>query len=307
MNANKNIIKKFHGSDGNMKCGFGNFGFPAVKTCPGACAAKCDCAKLGFCYAWLNELTYPNVLQIHQENLELLKEDMDEFFSQLDGWIKANGYTVVRPQESGDFVSLEYARRLYEYAKEHKDIEFFTFTKNWFLPGWDFINDLKFWELPNFHLRMSEWGNLICPPELRKYYKVAKAIPVYDLEEVEADGYKHCNGNCETCEMCLHDDYDVYFIIHGAKAQFPIPAEYAVTRKTKVSEDVLETGEFHKFPTGKTINGIRDRIAKDYGKSKDYEYKTELLRTVYILLKEGKITLYKEGFVISNDVLNEIN
>ena len=99
----------------------------------------------------------------------------------------------------------------------------------------------------------------------------------------------------------------MYFIIHGAKAQFPIPAEYAVTRKTKVSEDVLATGEFHKFPTGKTINGIRDRIAKDYGKSKDYEYKTELLRTVYILLKEGKITLYKEGFVISNDVLNEIN
>jgi hypothetical protein len=98
----------------------------------------------------------------------------------------------------------------------------------------------------------------------------------------------------------------VYFIIHGSKAQFPIPAEFALSRKVKVTPEILATGEFHKYPTGKTINGIRDRIAKDYGKNRDYEYKTELLRTVYKLLIAGKIVLYKEGFVVSEEVLSEL-
>jgi hypothetical protein len=295
-------MKKIHISNGNSKCGFANFGFPAVKTCPGACAANCDCAKLGFCYAWLNELQYPQVLEAHQENLDLYREDPDGFFDQLD---KATRWErVVRPTESGDFPDKEFAKRLYEFAEARQNIEFFTFTKNWVL--WDFVEELPFWKLPNFHLRLSEWGPLTVPAEIRKYYKVAKAIPIYDLEATEANGYKHCGGNCENCQMCLSDEYDVYFIIHGSKAQFPIPAEFALSRKVKVTPEILATGEFHKYPTGKTINGIRDRIAKDYGKNRDYEYKTELLRTVYKLLIAGKIVLYKEGFVVSEEVLSEL-
>lgn len=299
-------MKKLHYSLGNIKCGFLNFGFPAVKTCPGACAAGCDCAKLGFCYAWLNELQYPNLLELHIENIELFKEDPDEFFRQLDDAIQTTGAEVVRPTESGDMPNKEFAKQLYEFAKARPDVRFFTFTKNWVLPNWDFIEELPFWKLPNFFLRLSEWGNLVVPEKLKKYYRVAKAIPIYDLDATEAAGYKHCGGNCENCQMCLSDEFDVFFIIHGTKAQFPIPAEFALSRKVKVTPEILETGEFHKFPTGKTINGIRDRIARDYGKSSDYEYKTELLRTVYKLLQRGKIVLYKEGFVISGDVLEQV-
>ena len=293
---------KLHWSDGNGKCAYPYWGLPAIKCCPGARYAGCDCAKEGICYAFLDELRAPDSKRNHEENLSLWLNDpleferqLDELYYEIEKKAKQKGETpFARPSESGDMPDKEYAKMLIRVMERHPNVFTFFFTKNYVLPDWDFINELPFWKLPNCNLMMSEWGNVKPSAELRKYYKVAKAIEIYDVETTEAEGYLHCNGKCRECDaLCKDKNGDnCYFILHGAKAKFPIP-DY-MKEAVKVAED---TPGFHKFG-GKTINGLNLNYCKVNGIS-TYDGRVKMLREVWEMLKRGDIKVFKNVYLVT--------
>ena len=140
---------------------------------------------------------------------------------------------------------------------------------------------------------MSEWGAVKVTDELRKYYNVAKAIEIYDVAETEADGYQHCNGKCKSCNICKSKTGgDCYFILHGAKAKFPIPDSMRVNKN--ISEDMPG---FYKFG-GNTINGINLNYCKANGIG-TYDGRVRQLLEIWKAMERGDLTVYKNGYIIT--------
>lgn len=286
----------FHYSNGNEKCEYFNWGLPTGTTCPGAIASKCGCPLE--CYANNSENQYSDVLRQHEENLKLWLENPQEFERQLDEALdtyeaecKRNGEKpYARPSQSGDMPSKAYARMLMRVFDKHPNIMFFFFTKNYMI--WDFIEELPFWKIPNCNLMLSEWGCLKPTTELRKYYQVANAIDIYDLDKTEKAGYQHCNGKCRECNICKSKTGgDCYFIKHGCRVSFKIPD----TCKRKEKIDVHTPG-FYKFG-GKTINGINLNYCKANGIN-TYDGRVKKIKEIWQMMECGELVVYKNGYVV---------
>lgn len=284
----------FHGSKGNTKCTFGNFGFPAVYTCYGAVHGDCDCLKA--CYAMLQENQYPDKLKADWENLLLYLEDRDVFKEKVIQFVIDNDLDTLRGLESGDAPNKEFFFMMKEIhdellEKHGRYVPVYAYTKQWIL--WDFINEIPVWSWKGVKLMMSGWGAFKVPDELRKYYRVFKAVTIFEIDDVEENGYAACNGNCGTCRICADKDkdVDVYTVIHGSAAVFKIPEQYKGTEKL----DVNSQG-FIKFG-GKTVGGLRDAYCKGNGIT-GYENRIAALKKVWRMLKAGEIVLGKNGFIV---------
>ena len=297
MNANKNLYKAaFHATKGNEKCHYANTGFPALTTCHCACKYGCECAKEGKCYALLQELQYTDKMKADWENLLLYNEDPEAYKKAVIKFMEENGEDTLRWFESGDSPDEEFFpvvvkgvadvlkdKRFYGYTKEHKEI--------------DFIHDVPVWQWENVNLMMSEWGDYKVDEETRKYYKVFKVIPIWEIDEAEAEGYVPCSGNCGDgegqCNICKYGTANVYCVLHGSRAIFPIPEEYKTNEKVDVNTD-----GFIKFG-GKTIGGLRDAYCKAK-KIEGYENRIQALKDCWRMIKNGSITIWKNGFVLKN-------
>lgn len=287
----------FHYSNGNEKCGYFNWGFPAGRTCPGAISSGCDCPLK--CYANNDENQYPDVLKRHEENLKLWRENPQEFERQLNEALdkyeadcKRKGTGLfARPSQSGDMPDKAYARMLIRVFDKHPNIMFFFFTKNYMI--WDLIDELPFWKVKNCNLMLSEWGHLKPTAKLREYYSVANAIDIYDLDKTESAGYQHCNGNCVTCNICKSKTGgDCYFIKHGCRVSFKIPDDYK--RNEKIDAN---TPGFYKFG-GKTIGGINLNYCKANG-IKTYDGRVKTIKEIWQAMERGDLVVYKNGYVIN--------
>ena len=290
----KGYKAKFHATKGNEKCHYANFGFPAVTTCRCACKYGCDCVKKGECYALLQERQYPEKMKADWENLLLYKKSPELFKKSMTEWMVENREETMRGNESGDAPDENFWWKLKEASVELPGSYYYAYTKEY--KETDFIEDVPVWKWPNVNLMLSEWGDYVAPEELKKYYRVYKAIPIYQIDEMEAQGYVPCPGNCGDepgqCNICKYGTANVYCVIHGSRAIFPIPEEYRRNEKA----DPREPG-FIKFG-GKTIGGVRDAYCRTKG-IKGYENRIQALKTVWRMMKAGALTVWKNGLLLT--------
>ena len=192
-------------STGNSKMGkVASVSLPPITTC-GNCK---ECAKR--CYAKQQYLQYPNVKSTYDNNLELLKNNPNLYFKQIDGYIKYKNVKLFRWHVSGDIIDFKYLLKIMSIADENRDCKFIVFTKMY-----DLANRLLERLIPNnLKIIFSAWPNV----KMNNPYK----FPVAYLKDQAGKAKipkeaKECKGNCEKCLMCfnLANGQSVYFHEHG--------------------------------------------------------------------------------------------
>lgn len=179
INNNKVSISK-----GNSKMDF----IPSVSLPPiVTCAQGCTCAKK--CYAAKLCRIYANTRKAYARNLDILKNDMDNYFTQVKAAAMVSKY--FRFHVSGDIPDMNYLDRMVKLAKELPGTTFLAFTKQY-----NFINNfLQYAQIPNnLKIIFSAWPGM--PMENPHNLPVAHVI--FKGSE-PADNWKICGGNCSEC------------------------------------------------------------------------------------------------------------
>ena len=164
--------------------------FPPIKTCNPAAVKHCG----KNCYACKICRYSKEARAAYQHNLDVLENDPDTFFDDMDKTLKVNRF--FRFNVSGDIPSPEYFTRMVETVKNNKHCECLIFTKKW-----DIVNDYikNGGKLPkNLHCIFSGWKGLIIPNP----YNLPEAHVIFKNGETTArDGAKYCSGNCFECAL----------------------------------------------------------------------------------------------------------
>ena len=133
---------------------FINVNLPARITCP--CRGECE----EFCYATQGRYVFKNVIESMEFKYKMSK--LEEFrwfvFEELKYWRrKAKGAELyVRVHDSGDYYSIEYARKWLDIARDNPDCVFYSYTKC--VDMWHTLYDNN--EVPeNYRIIMSTQGS----------------------------------------------------------------------------------------------------------------------------------------------------
>ncbi len=151
------------------------------------CANGCTCAKK--CYAAKLCRLRPNVRNAYQKNLDILKNDMDNYFLQVKAAAMISKY--FRFHVSGDIPDMNYLDRMVKLAQDLPGTTFLAFTKQY-----NFVNNfLQYAQIPsNLKIIFSAWPGM--PMENPHNLPVANVI--FKGQE-PADDWKICGGNCSEC------------------------------------------------------------------------------------------------------------
>lgn len=171
-------------SKGNSKMGY----IPSVSLPPViTCAKGCTCAKK--CYAAKLCRIYGNVRKAYQRNLDILRNDMDNYFIQVKAAAMVTKY--FRFHVSGDIPDMDYLDRMVTLAEDLPGTTFLAFTKQY-----NFVNNfLQYARIPdNLKIIFSEWPGM--------YMENPHNLPVAHVifkGSQPADNWKICGGNCSEC------------------------------------------------------------------------------------------------------------
>ena len=171
-------------SKGNSKMGF----IPSVSLPPiVTCAHGCTCAKK--CYAAKLCRIYGTVRKAYARNLDILKNDMDNYFTQVKAAAMVSKY--FRFHVSGDIPDMNYLDRMVKLAQELPGTTFLAFTKQY-----NFINNfLQYAAIPdNLKIIFSEWPGM----HMENPHNLPVAHVIFKGHE-PADDWKICGGNCSEC------------------------------------------------------------------------------------------------------------
>lgn len=171
------------------------FNIPAGTTCEGASPW---CAK--YCYAKKGNWRYENVRKRANEKLTITLNPpafMERLSFELNK-IAENGYNVVRIHSSGDFYSVDYFRTWLDIAKEHNNITFFCYTKQWRVDGWyEILKEGS--RINNFHVLCSYDETMKSRP--KRWMKIARVSD--DWNQVNCKKQLNKKQSCATCRMCF--------------------------------------------------------------------------------------------------------
>ena len=174
-------------SKGNIKMGaIPSVSLPAIKTCRScSCASKCYAAKL--------ERLRPSVRRAYQKNVEILMEDPDTYWREVEASIMMSRF--FRFHVSGDITDESYLVHMIEIATRNPHCEILCFTKRY-----EIVNKVLLeWVKPeNLHLILSGWKGLdmfnpFDLPEAHVRYKDGTTTAREDAIE--------CTGNCARCAI----------------------------------------------------------------------------------------------------------
>lgn len=171
-------------SKGNSKMG----AIPSVSLPPIiTCAKGCTCAKK--CYAAKLCRIYGTVRKAYARNLEILKNDIDNYFLQVKAAAMVSKY--FRFHVSGDIPDMNYLDRMVKLAQELPGTTFLAFTKQY-----NFINNfLQYARIPdNLKIIFSEWPGMA----MDNRYNLPVAHVIFKGSE-PAGNWKICGGNCSAC------------------------------------------------------------------------------------------------------------
>ena len=171
-------------SKGNSKMG----SIPSVSLPPIiTCAKGCACAKK--CYAAKLCRLYPTVRKAYARNLDILKNDMDDYFIQVKAAAMVSKY--FRFHVSGDIYDMNYLDRMVKLAQDLPGTTFLAFTKQY-----NFVNYfLQYAAIPdNLKIIFSEWPGM----PMKNPHNLPVAHVIFKGQE-PADDWKICGGNCSEC------------------------------------------------------------------------------------------------------------
>lgn len=151
------------------------------------CAKGCTCAKK--CYAAKLCRIYSNTRKAYARNLDILKNDMDNYFIQVKAAAMVNRY--FRFHVSGDIPDMNYLDRMVKLAEELPGTTFLAFTKQY-----NFINCfLQYATIPdNLKIIFSAWPGMA----MENPHNLPVAHVIFKGSE-PADNWKICGGNCSEC------------------------------------------------------------------------------------------------------------
>lgn len=176
-------------SPGNSKMGsIPSVSLPAIKTCRSCgCASKCYAAKL--------ERLRPSVRRAYQNNLEILMEDPDTYWREVEAAIMLSRF--FRFHVSGDIKTPDYFEKMVSVSRKNKHCQILCFTKQF-----EYVNTYLAAHqegLPdNLHVIFSGWPGLemdnpFCLPEAHVLFKDGTTTAKEDAIP--------CNGNCTECAV----------------------------------------------------------------------------------------------------------
>lgn len=177
--------KKLSISYGNKKMGQ----IPSVSLTPIVTCKNCkSCSK--DCYAAKLARLYPTVKKAYDNNLSILLEDRDAYFTQVKAVAMLNKF--FRWHVSGDIVDKDYLDRMCKVARECKTTQFLAFTKNY--------EDVN--EYFNNHRKPSNLKLIFSLPfdgaTIDNPHNLPTAAVIFKGQE-PADDWKICGGNCSEC------------------------------------------------------------------------------------------------------------
>lgn len=229
---------------GNDKIKNPYFSLPAGYTCPhaGRCKTmavedpRTGSAKLKsfgdfYCYAASDEVKYPNLRNRNWSNFKLLQsaKTKDEIYTILE---KSFGYhfgdnppRYFRIHESGDFYNQNYFDAWLEYAKDHPEIVFYTFTTSVNL----WVRRLN--EIPNnFRLTASRGGK---QDHLIDKYNLRYMVVVNTVEEAIQKKMKIDIND----KLAASDSTEPFAIlIHGTQPKSSGLAKYVAANRNLIMD-----------------------------------------------------------------------
>ena len=177
-------------SRGNIKMGqIQSVSLPPVVTCsPLACKF---CGKK--CYARKMCKLRPTVKESYDNNLDILMNDKELFWREVEGSIKLTTY--FRFFVSGDIYDKDFLENMVLCARKNKHCNILCFTKKYSL-----VNEyLEHHRLPkNLNIVFSAWKGL----EMPNPFNLPTAEVMYkDGTSTAEEGkkYIYCSGNCSEC------------------------------------------------------------------------------------------------------------
>ena len=159
---------RIHVTGGNSKIGKGVFNISLLPSdelltkkdgtiltnIVGTCKGCCDGCKHA-CYA-VNSCVYHHnsVIPAWGENTILARENMTEFFHQLDVFFSENIVSVFRWHVGGEFFSKEYMKAVYDFCANHPETRFYCYTKRF-----TWLEELHEFKPTNLVVNVSIWHN----------------------------------------------------------------------------------------------------------------------------------------------------
>lgn len=198
-------------SSGNSKMG----SIPSVSLPAGVTCRSCGCAKK--CYAKKLERLRPNVANAYRHNLEVLLNDPDTYWREVEASIMMSRY--FRFHVSGDIPSDLYFIKMIEVASRNPHCEILCFTKQF-----ELVNEVVdnrylcsdagttagFWNFDrtkvdvdqvipkNLHIVFSGWPGL----KMDNPYNFPEAhVKFRDGTTTARSDAKKCSGNCTECAV----------------------------------------------------------------------------------------------------------
>ena len=181
----------------NSKIDTPNFSLPPIKSC----RPNLPCFKK--CYAINIAKRYKTAANAWQSNLDLYNNDPDQFFGDLQAWLRLENPARFRAFVSGDFPDEDFWERYQEVCRDTPDTKFLAFTEYY---------DLDFKYRPdNCQIVLSTWPGL----ELPENTSLPWAWLEGDTRIPDDAYYFKCPGLCSGCRHRCWDflDNDVHVML----------------------------------------------------------------------------------------------
>ena len=176
-------------SPGNSKMGSRpSVSLPAITTC-----RSCDCAHK--CYAAKLERLRPNVRNAYQNNLEILLNDPDTYWREVEAAIMLSHF--FRFHVSGDITTNDYFDRMVSIASRNQHCHMLCFTKKFEIVN-SYLSE-HCGEIPsNLHVIFSGWPGL----QMDNPFQLPEAHVVFrDGTTTARTDAVLCGGNCTECAV----------------------------------------------------------------------------------------------------------
>ncbi len=176
-------------SPGNIKMG----AIPSVSLPAGlTCIPGCICYLL--CYARKLERLRPSVRNAYMNNYELLLNDPDKFWMQVEEAVKKARF--FRFHVSGDIPDASYFGHMVDVAARNPHCDILCFTKKYAIVNDAIANGMV---LPkNLHVLFSVWRDI---PYENPYELPEAHIRYRDGFTTSSPSAVECGGNCTNCAV----------------------------------------------------------------------------------------------------------
>ena len=183
-----------------------------LTTVRGTCDGVCDGCK-NYCYAMRDTKLHHNVIIYSSgENTRLCRENPDEYFRQIEDYLKHHRVKIFRFHSSGEIPNIDYFIRMNKIAVKFPEIHFYCYTKRF-----QILENFKQIYGPvakNMVVNCSEWNGNTAGYDLEglNFFvwddgndpEIAKLPHCRAVSAPEHPGGKgHSTGvNCVDCGLC---------------------------------------------------------------------------------------------------------